>query len=100
VVWDTRPFNDKAALWPESGEQPFVWSNGDQTGYGAHGDYVFGWKGDALQRAMDADCNVACPTLKSQGIPTGNGCTQQMKVKEDIDGCEFLREEGMREVIC
>jgi hypothetical protein len=56
------------------------------TGFGSHGDYVFGWKGDALQRAMDANCNVACPTLKTQSIAVGNKCTQTQKVKEDLDG--------------
>lgn len=28
VMWDTTPFND-AALWPEDGSQPFVYSMGD-----------------------------------------------------------------------
>jgi hypothetical protein len=90
AVWDTTKFNDKS-LWPADGTQPFVWSFGDQSGYGNHGDYVFGWKGDALQRAMDANCNVGCTTLKSQSIANGNKCTIQPKVKEDLDGCEFSR---------
>ncbi|KEZ45896.1 hypothetical protein SAPIO_CDS1272 [Scedosporium apiospermum] len=85
AIWDTRPYNDKA-LWPEDGSQPFVWSFGDDTGYGNHGDYVFGWKGDALQRAMDANCNVNCPTLKSQSLQEGNKCAVQPMVNEDIDG--------------
>ncbi|KAK4155735.1 hypothetical protein C8A00DRAFT_41665 [Chaetomidium leptoderma] len=87
VLWDTRQFNDRAALpWPEDGSQPFVWSYGDYTGYGTHGDYVFGWKGDALQRAMDANCDVACPTLKTQSIAVGNQCRQEKKVAEQVDG--------------
>ncbi|KAF2197471.1 hypothetical protein GQ43DRAFT_435115 [Delitschia confertaspora ATCC 74209] len=85
VIWDTTKFNDKS-LWPEDGSQPFVWSYGDATGYGNHGDYVFGWKGDALQKAMDADCNINCPQLKTQSIAQGNKCAQSMKLKEDIDG--------------
>lgn len=28
VMWDTTPFND-AALWPDDGSQPFVYSMGD-----------------------------------------------------------------------
>jgi hypothetical protein len=85
VIWDTRQFNDRS-LWPEDGSQPFVWSYGDYTGYGTHGDYVFGWKGDSLQRAMNDNCDVACPTLRTQGIDVGNRCRQDKKVPENIDG--------------
>ncbi|KAK3385459.1 hypothetical protein B0H63DRAFT_494454 [Podospora didyma] len=93
TLWDTAPFNDKE-LWPEDEKkQPFVWSFGDQTGYGNHGDYVFGWKGDALQRAMDADCNsdlygnyLNCPTLKSQSIIKSNRCVKEVTAREELDG--------------
>lgn len=51
------------------------------------------WKGDALQRAMDANCNsdliadkVNCPTLKLQSIKDSNKCTISRRVKEDLDG--------------
>jgi hypothetical protein len=85
VIWDTRQFNDRS-LWPEDGSQPFVWSYGDYTGYGTHGDYVFGWKGDSLQRAMNDNCDVVCPTLRTQGIDVGNRCRQDKKVPENVDG--------------
>lgn len=58
------------------------------TGYGSHGDYMFGWKGDALQRAMDSPCYVNCPTLETQSIEEMNKCTVPDVVGEPIDGCE------------
>ncbi|KAB5585013.1 hypothetical protein GE09DRAFT_11427 [Coniochaeta sp. 2T2.1] len=88
AIWDTRKFNDKS-LWPEAGSehaQPFVWSYGDATGYGTHGDYVFGWKGDALQKAMSQNCNINCPALKTQSIAVGNKCGVTQKVKEETEG--------------
>jgi len=95
VIWDTTKFNDKS-LWPEDGSQPFVWSFGDKTGFGNHGDYVFGWKDDALQIAMDTNCNINCPRLKSQTIAKGNQCGVKAVVREDIDG--WLKElPGMSE---
>ncbi|KAF1961103.1 hypothetical protein CC80DRAFT_577306 [Byssothecium circinans] len=85
VIWDTAPFNNRED-WPEDGSQPFVWSFGDATGYANHGDYLFGWQGDALQRAMDSPCYVNCPTLKTQSIQDVNKCTIPRRVNEDIDG--------------
>ncbi|KAF2878251.1 hypothetical protein BDV95DRAFT_479644 [Massariosphaeria phaeospora] len=85
VMWDTSKFNDKAD-WPEDGSQPFVWSFGDGTGYANHGDYLFGWKDDALQRAMDSPCYVNCPTPKTQNTQAMNACTIKPRVNEDIDG--------------
>ncbi|KAL5375552.1 hypothetical protein DPSP01_011133 [Paraphaeosphaeria sporulosa] len=85
VVWDTAPFNNRDD-WPTDGSQPFVWSFGDATGYGNHGDYMFGWKDDALQRAMDSPCYVNCPTLKTQDVAAMNKCTIERRVDEDIDG--------------
>ncbi|KXX80609.1 hypothetical protein MMYC01_202676 [Madurella mycetomatis] len=92
TYWDTRPFNDRSQ-WPTDGSQPFVWSFGDSTGYGNHGDYIFGWRGDALQRAMDANCvsdliqdRLNCPTLRSQSITEANKCQLQRRVREDLDG--------------
>jgi len=47
---------------------------------------VFGWRGDALQRAMDTNCDACTGELRSQSIATGNQCVQQQKVREDVDG--------------
>ncbi|KAK3402550.1 hypothetical protein B0T20DRAFT_427985 [Sordaria brevicollis] len=86
VVWDTRQFNNKAD-WPTDGSQPFVLSNGDPTGYGQHGDYVFGWEGDRLQHAMDNRCfGPSCNGLKTQAFAQANKCTVKSVVNENTDG--------------
>jgi hypothetical protein len=88
IVWDTRQFNNRAE-WPEDGSQPFVLSTGDPTGYGQHGDYVFGWKGDSLQKAMEdgKQCmGASCGGLKTQAVDSGNNCKVKGRVREDFDG--------------
>lgn len=91
VVWDTTPFNNKAE-WPADGSQPFVLSTGDPTGLGQHGDYVFGWKDDSLQRAMDTSgCfGAQCASLKTQNIETARACAVKQAAKEDYDKCTFF----------
>jgi len=101
VVWDTTPFNDKS-LWPTDGSQPFYLSYGDNTGLGQHGDYVFGWQDDELQKGMDAsNCMGAkCKDLKNQAIDTAKQCKVASRVNEDHDACEFaslsLSEKNLR----
>ena len=66
---------------------------GDRTGYATHGDYVFGWKDDSLQRAMDSSCMFqACGNgkpLLSQTAAKIYSCKVQNTVKEDTDGCKL-----------
>jgi len=88
TVWDTRPFN---SMWPKDGSQPFVWSMGDPTGYGQHADYVFGWKGDALQKAMDTCTDIggvptSCKALTTISDAEMNKCMQAPRVQEKTDG--------------
>jgi len=86
TVWDTRGFNSIDASDFANGKQPFVWSSGDPTGFSDHADYVFGWKGDALQKAMDGHTYVTAPMLKTQSVALQNQCKVPDMVGEPIDG--------------
>ncbi|KAH9206028.1 hypothetical protein DL95DRAFT_429735 [Leptodontidium sp. 2 PMI_412] len=85
VVWNTKVFNKED--WPNDGTSPWVWSFGDATGYANHADYVFGWKGDSLQRILDTPCRFNCEEsgLKVQSVEEMNKCKLERSVKEDID---------------
>jgi hypothetical protein len=85
TVWDTRGFN---SMFPKDGSQPFVYSNGDPNGLGHHGDYVFGWKDNSLQTAMDkcTGGGNGCTSLTSQTTAQINSCTQKARVMETVDG--------------
>lgn len=85
TVWDTKQFNNKAD-WPTDGSQPFLWSSGDATGFSTHADYLFGWKDNSLQKAMDGNNYVSAPTLKKQNIATQNRCYVKDMVGENFDG--------------
>ncbi|KAK1763301.1 hypothetical protein QBC33DRAFT_598426 [Phialemonium atrogriseum] len=95
TVWDTTKFN---SLWT-SGPNPYVWSFEGTSGYGTHADYMFGWKGDALQRAMDkSECFYdGCGSITKQPMATANQCTVKQMVMEETDG--WLKElPGMSEM--
>ncbi|KAI8628951.1 hypothetical protein F5Y19DRAFT_485315 [Xylariaceae sp. FL1651] len=90
VMFDTRQFNNKAD-WPADGSLPWYWSMGDNTGYGLHGDYLFGWKGDALQKAMDNKCSGdRCAPLQRQTDAQAIACTKGSESKEDIGDDKWL----------
>ena len=89
ITWDTAKFN---SMWPSGAPNPFVWSFMETPkGYGTHADYMFGWKGDALQRAMNkSECFYdGCGSLKKQAMSTANQCTVKDLVGEQVDGCKF-----------
>ena len=65
------------------------------SGHGQHGDYLFGWKDDSLQRAMDAvlrddyetEClNDRCSALEHQTVQQANACTKKTQVPDDVVG--------------
>lgn len=90
TYWDT------AALLPRfqsliGKESPFVFSNGDATGFSAHGDFIAGWDEDELQNIID-NCDAghaglhACPGLKLGVNPDNENCEIECPVKEKVDG--------------
>ncbi|MCJ1431025.1 hypothetical protein MMC27_000375 [Xylographa pallens] len=75
-------------------EQPFVFSMGDNTGYGFHGDFVNGWDVELLQKGIDEfttnDAGSA-DNVYSTGIFTapaisGQQCSLPPMVNEQVTG--------------
>ncbi|KAI1815444.1 hypothetical protein GGS20DRAFT_597041 [Poronia punctata] len=85
TVWDTTKFN---SLWPSGAPNPFVWSFQGTSGYGTHADYMFGWKGDSLQRAMNkSECFYdGCGSIQKQAMSVANQCTVKDQIGEDTEG--------------
>ena len=87
IIWDTGKFANR---W-YGGKQPFVFSMGDPTGYGGHGDFVMGWEEEHLQRAVDtctADSGRVedCPEFKLIPDFQAEGCTIPPRVNELTTG--------------
>lgn len=90
TMYNTTMF---AGMWPKDGSQPFVWSHMDSKGYGSHADYLFGWKGDSLQRALNDSCMFhRCGSpgvqgiLKTQTVAEMNACAVKSFVNEEVEG--------------
>ncbi|KAH6624786.1 hypothetical protein B0J18DRAFT_397774 [Chaetomium sp. MPI-SDFR-AT-0129] len=70
---------------------PFVFSNGDATGFSAHGDFIAGWDEEELQHIIDT-CNAGhagidtCPGLKYGANDPSDSCTIECPVDEKVDG--------------
>ncbi|KAF5655474.1 hypothetical protein FHETE_11186, partial [Fusarium heterosporum] len=87
ACWRTDRFSGR---WVEGkGKQPFVFSNGDVTGYNSHADFMAGWDEDLLRHII-ATCNTGtagmdrCPGL-TLGLNKGD-CTIESEVSEEITG--------------
>ncbi|KAL5389855.1 hypothetical protein PMIN02_007178, partial [Paraphaeosphaeria minitans] len=61
-----------------------------RTGFGNHGDYVFGWKDDSLQKILDEECYVQCKTMETQSIEEMNKCSVPRKVNEDVGDDDWI----------
>ena len=63
----------------------------NRTGFGQHGDYLFGWDGDSLQRAMDTCTDMGgvpeqCRALTVLSDSEINRCTQKPVLDEVVEG--------------
>ncbi|KAK2608113.1 hypothetical protein N8I77_006746 [Diaporthe amygdali] len=89
LMWNVTMFQKDRSIWPTDGSNPFSYSMGIG-GAAAHGDYVFGWEGTSLQKAMDNGCNLNrdCPAagLTAQSADKYNACTKAQQAKEPVDG--------------
>ncbi|KAF1958869.1 hypothetical protein CC80DRAFT_524269 [Byssothecium circinans] len=98
LMWNVTTFADRS-IWPSDGSNPFVYSM-NIGGAAAHGDYVFGWEGDSLQKAMDNGCNLntACPKagLTTQTDAQYSACTKPQQAPEAVDG--WLKEMPLGEM--
>lgn len=87
LMWNVTTFADKS-MWP-SDNKPFVYSM-NLGGPAAHGDYVFGWEGDSLQKAMDNKCDLdkdcKAAGLTKQQPATYNACKKKQQAVEDVNG--------------
>ncbi|KAK1835076.1 hypothetical protein QBC39DRAFT_170053 [Podospora conica] len=89
TYWDTQKFASRMQ-GVVGKESPFVFSNGDTTGFSAHADFLAGWDETALQQIID-NCNVGheslhtCPGLIG-GVNTNNNCKATCPVQETVSG--------------
>jgi hypothetical protein len=91
LMWDVSSFLDKST-WPADGSNPFVYSM-NLGGSAAHGDYIFGWKDNTLQLAMDNSCNLnkdcAKAGITAQTTDKYEACTKAQQAPEAVDGCKY-----------
>ncbi|KAK5664279.1 hypothetical protein OQA88_497 [Cercophora sp. LCS_1] len=90
TYWDTHSFAGRFSQLAGK-ESPFVFANGDATGFSAHGDFISGWDEKALQQIVD-NCDAGhaglhqCPGLIGGVNSESGGCKATCPVQEDVDG--------------
>lgn len=87
ILYDTQSFDDQ---W-NGIQHPFVFSNGDATGYGFHGDFLNGWDVDILQRAIDTCTDASgqvekCAAVTQQSVSDSQACRLYSTVSESVAG--------------
>jgi len=86
-LYDIKKFDNE---WV-SDKHPFVFSNGDPTGYGFHGDFVNGWDIPTLKKAIDT-CNSpsgnieACAVLELYSNSEMDDCIVAPSIAEQTSG--------------
>jgi hypothetical protein len=90
TYWDTHAFAPRFQNMVGKAS-PFVFSNGDTTGFSAHADFIAGWDEEELQHVIDT-CDAGhaglhtCPGLKNGVNDASNSCTIKCPVDEVVDG--------------
>ncbi|KAI0505997.1 WSC domain-containing protein [Xylaria bambusicola] len=78
VTWSVDEFKDQ---W-YGDQQPFVFSHGDETGYGYHGDFINGWDIPTLQKAIN-ECNAESGVIEECGAFT-------LREDDDMKSCKIM----------
>ena len=86
VIYSTAGFD-----WWNGTTQPFVFAQGDPTGYGFHGDFLNGWDVPTLQKATDT-CNndsgliTDCPVFDFFTSAQSSACVLAPTINEAVTG--------------
>lgn len=86
VIYSTAGFE-----WWNGTQQPFVFAQGDPTGYGFHGDFLNGWDVEVLQNATDRCTNDSglitdCDVFDFFTTQESQACILEPTVDEAVTG--------------
>ncbi|KAF4511266.1 hypothetical protein G6O67_003078 [Ophiocordyceps sinensis] len=81
VIWNTNAFKDKSGK--------FVLSNGDETGFGYHGDFMTGWDEEFLQKAVEKCTNESgkiedCPLFDIMTKDEADKCDMEKPLPQEL----------------